>query len=249
MDFYRKKILILAKSKKYNNTCVAGVTIADLNSIERGKGEWIRPIDHDHNGAIADETMMLARKNNASPRQLQLLDIVSIPLTKKIHSDHQPENFHIKTDGTFDENKWNLESAPFKGNNSLSNERKLILDYMRSICLKTLHWPNDSSRNGVNDRVPFDKRFIINYSLALVETEVTVYFTKDRKPRGEFKLDEVEYDLAITDQRIEKWLTKNDFERVLLQKAFMCLSLGEFFQGYDGSRCSYKLISSLFTPY
>lgn len=243
MDCYRKKVLILAKSKKFKHTCIAGVSIDNPNSLHLGKAEWIRPVDLAYNDAITSESMMLGNKNG-NPRELRLLDIVSIPFKESILSEHQSENIAIFTSGHFAEIRWDLELDPFNKKNkdyiSLLNERQSINKYLRSICRNQLDWPNHSSSTGINDRVLYEERGSINYSLALVETQLKAYL-KNGQIRGVFNLGGVEYDLSITDLRFEKWFRGVDENECSFDRAFICLSLGELFKGFY-----YKLIAGLF---
>ena len=244
MSYYRKKVLILAKSNKFNNACVAGVSIDNLNSLQLGKAEWIRPVDLAHKEAITSESMMLGNMNGA-PTELRLLDIVSIPFKEKVLSEHQSENVAIFTSGYFDEIRWDLELNPFvktnKDYSSLLNKRQSIHRYLRSICSNQLDWPNHSSKTGSNDRVLYEERRKINYSLALVETQLQAYLKNDWQLRGVFNLEGIEYDLAITDLRVKEWFQTNGENEYLFPRVFICLSLGELFNGFY-----YKLIAGLF---
>ena len=111
---------------------------------------------------------------------------------------------------------------------------------MRSIWRNQLDWPNHSSSTGINDRVLYEERGSINYSLALVETQLKAYL-KNGQIRGVFNLGGVEYDLSITDLRFEKWFRGVDENECSFDRAFICLSLGELFKGFY-----YKLIAGLF---
>jgi hypothetical protein len=82
----KKILVILAKSAKYGNYCVAG--------IELSTNKWIRPISHDKkiNDAVTATELTYADKTEA-----QILDVVEIdfedtPVENKI----QPENFFFK---------------------------------------------------------------------------------------------------------------------------------------------------------
>ena len=73
----KKNIVILAKSAKRGNYCVAG--------IELGSNRWIRPVsnDEDIQGAVHIETAA----------EIQPLDVVQIEFAGAAATDIQPENF------------------------------------------------------------------------------------------------------------------------------------------------------------
>lgn len=79
-----KRIVILAKSAKNNNFCVAGLA---------NTGEWIRPISTDKNIKDAVPAEAITFPNNT---ELQILDVVEVPLLKSISSNNfvQPENVY-----------------------------------------------------------------------------------------------------------------------------------------------------------
>lgn len=79
-----KRIVILAKSAKNNNFCVAGLA---------NTGEWIRPISTDKNIQDAVSAEAITFPNNT---ELQILDVVEVPLLKNISSNNfvQPENVY-----------------------------------------------------------------------------------------------------------------------------------------------------------
>ena len=80
----KKIIVILAKSAKHNNYCIAG--------IELGSNRWIRPVtsDDEIQGAVPAAALTYADKTEVQP-----LDLVQIEFTDKVAGEIQPENFYF----------------------------------------------------------------------------------------------------------------------------------------------------------
>lgn len=82
----KKILVILAKSAKYGNYCVAG--------IELSTNKWIRPISHDEKIADAVTAAELTYADNS---QAQILDVVEIDFEDMpVENAVQPENFFFK---------------------------------------------------------------------------------------------------------------------------------------------------------
>ena len=97
----KKILVILAKSAKYGNYCVAG--------IELSTNKWIRPISHDEKIEDAVPATDLIYSDNT---EAQILDVVEIdfedtPAENKI----QPENFFYKNSTWKKLGHWNLANV------------------------------------------------------------------------------------------------------------------------------------------
>lgn len=77
-----KEIIILAKSSKHGEYCIAG--------IDTKTGEWIRPISNNlvHEGSVPLEDITYENGN-----ELQILDKVKIKFTLHSPTKSQPENY------------------------------------------------------------------------------------------------------------------------------------------------------------
>jgi len=77
-------VVILTKSSKNGGYCVAGI---DVNS-----SKWVRLVSSDtrSHGALFDRDMQY--RNNTF---FNLLDVVRVPVLRKVPSEHQPENILI----------------------------------------------------------------------------------------------------------------------------------------------------------
>lgn len=80
---YTKKIVILAKSAKNNNFCVAGLA---------NTGEWIRPISNNSEIEDAVPSDAIIFSDNT---ELKIFDVVEIHFKKNpVNNPIQPENFY-----------------------------------------------------------------------------------------------------------------------------------------------------------
>ena len=94
----KKILVILAKSAKYGNYCVAG--------IELSTNKWIRPISHDEK--IAD-AIPSADLNYSDNTEAQILDVVEIDFEDTpAQNAIQPENFFYKNTAWKKLGRWNL---------------------------------------------------------------------------------------------------------------------------------------------
>ncbi len=97
----KKLVVILAKSAKYGNYCVAGIEIST--------NKWIRPISHDEKIADAVTAAELTYSDNT---EVQIFDVVEIdfedtPAQNKI----QPENSFFKNSTWKKFGRWNLSDV------------------------------------------------------------------------------------------------------------------------------------------
>ena len=81
----KKEIVILTKSSKYGNYCVAG--------LERDTGEWIRLVsdDEESHGALSAQDMRLKGGGFCQP-----LDVVKVEVERPVPTSLQPENVLIQ---------------------------------------------------------------------------------------------------------------------------------------------------------
>lgn len=80
---YTKEIVILAKSAKRSNFCVAGLA---------STGEWIRPVS---NLPLLEDAIPRSAITFHNNTELQILDVVEVPLIElPVNNQIQPENFY-----------------------------------------------------------------------------------------------------------------------------------------------------------
>jgi len=213
-----KKIVCLANSRKLGGRCVAG---KDIDTRQ-----WIRPV-----GKTAKGELALSDINYENKSTPQLLDIIKISIEKDQPVFYQPENVLIG------EGKWE-----FKG--------KYKEDLLERLCDNPkLLWQNEPYK----DRISLEdiKKTANQSSLLLIKVKtliirrvnkITEFGTTKNKVRGVFTSNNIEYDLGITDIKIEDdYRNKNEGDYpISSDRIFLCISLGEPFGGY-----CYKLIASV----
>ncbi|MCI5148863.1 MAG: hypothetical protein D3916_05645 [Candidatus Electrothrix sp. MAN1_4] len=230
----RKELVILAKSVKYGQYCIAGREVI-RNERKLQLGTWIRPIsDHDA-GALSTSDIML--KNGRSPF---LLDIIQIDVIRNINNPTQPENWTV--------NKSTWEKT---GRMRIESIFQQVIETPVSL------WNDDFCQS---DRITTEE-YIRNYynsSLCIIQPKYfvmeisTVYNEfegrKKKRRRGKFLYNSVHYDLAITDPDIDRKYFRpfpgiNDGIRKIsmdVTKCLLCISLAPEFNGYH-----YKLIATV----
>lgn len=77
-----KEIVVLAKSSKHSEYCIAGI---DINS-----GEWIRPVS---NNIYNEGSVPIADATYSNGQEVQVLDVVRIKVHKHSPTISQPENY------------------------------------------------------------------------------------------------------------------------------------------------------------
>lgn len=127
----KKILVILAKSLKYGNYCVAG--------IELSTNKWIRPISHDEEIADAVTAAELTYSDNT---EAQILDVAEIDFEETpAENPVQPENFFFK--GTWKKlAHWNLND--FEKFCGYDNADFIFYDTSRRLELSTLTEKNKS---------------------------------------------------------------------------------------------------------
>ena len=221
---YSKTILCLANSRKNSGRCIAGKVIKK-NRI----GSWIRPVSSHQGQEIALNE--LAYENSREPC---LLDIINLTFINAVPENYQTENHLIST-----EHRWIKE-----GTASWLLAKSAIDDVSGPL------WVNgNSSTYGINDRVQSADIQLLEGSLYLIRPskfkiivaeEGAEYGNPGRKIRGEFKLGNETYKLAITDSQIENQYKQSDYGEYPIQNVLLCLSLAGVWNGF-----AYKLIAGI----
>lgn len=218
-----KRIICLANSRKYLGRCVAGKEI-----LTKGSGSWIRPVSARLSGEVSEEDRRY--EDGSDPR---VYDIIDIPLLKARPHLYQSENYLIDAD------------MYWKKTGTISWE-----DLKDLVDLPAPLWVNgDSSYNGVNDRVAMQVASQLDHSLVFIEPqELTIHVQLEgadfgnpkRKVRADFIHNGEHYRLAVTDPLAERAFFARDNGVYPLQDAYLCISLGEEYQG-----SCYKLVATI----
>jgi hypothetical protein len=161
----------------------------------------------------------------------ELLDIISVPLTRHSPHSYQSENYMI------DDRQWVK-----KGKLSISDLPGLC-DDVQSLWINGHH-----SHNGLNDRIPLNiAEETVLSSLVLVKPR-NLRITVDEGPnllkkiRAKFNLNGVKYWLSVTDPLIEKKYFNKDIGEypITEENAYLTVSIGEPYEGY-----CYKLVAAI----
>jgi hypothetical protein len=233
-----KTIICLANSRKEGGCCVAGKEIVN----EQITSNWIRPVSHSPLGELSRKTIILYSNRfpkwlfsfllwfKKSKPQPQLLDIIRIPLLQHQSHRYQSENFLID------------HRAPWIKQGTISTTQlSQLVDTVPMLWINGYH-----SWNGLNDRIPI--AFVesrINTSLLLIKAENLVILVDQElrkiKIRAEFYFNEQQYRLAVTEPKIESlYRFKAAGKYPITEDHYLCISLGEPFEGY-----CYKLIAAI----
>lgn len=214
-----KEIVILTKSRKYKNYCVAGIDLSN--------GEWIRLISEDTDIHNAVRPQDLIYENDD---EVQILDKVIVECEMCNSNFYQPENIILNTEYYI---KFNGRVNPSELLPFLSTRDYIFYDSNNKIHKDKLvkHITND------------------NHSLVLIKPEYPIINVKTwnngkKTVKSSFRYNNIWYRyLSITDHLIEEeYLNKEDGDYRLQQDVLFVISLGEVYYSDD---CHYKLIASI----
>lgn len=225
---YRKTIICLANSRKYQGRCVAGLEWSN-NKV----GGWIRPVTWLPRGVLINERFC----SNANGRDPRLLDVIDIEFLAPEPHAYQVENSRIDPG-----KRWTYRGTIQPGVLSAAVER-----------IRGPLWVNaGSTKFGLNDMIPGEAAKNLSTSLKLIQPDelvitLTVEGEKNGEPkrriRGEFSLDGCCYIFSVTDCAIERQLNKREpgYE-TRLKKPLLCVSVSEIL---ESTRACYKLIAGV----
>ncbi len=209
-----KTIVIFANSVKHHQHCVAGKDIVTK--------EWIRPVGNKDECELTHEQVRSTNPYGSFPTKI--LQKVKIKFAQHAPLINQPENYIISDDSWIQ----NYKIDPSEIINFIDNPSDLWID-------------NTSSIDRVNYHLIQNGTIKVEQSLYLIEVKNIQIYWKDRsnigqspQRRGQFEYNHISYDLPLTDPNFR------EFEEENLGNKFLCISLGEEFNGY-----CYKLIASI----
>lgn len=223
-----KRIVCLANSRKPpSGRCIAGKEV-----VGAGFGAWLRPVSSRPSREISEE-----ERRFEDGTDVQVLDIVDVPLGDPLPDRHQREN-RLIDDGYYWARAgrcgWDDLAAAVDGHGDVL-------------------WSNgNSSGHGENDRVAETDLGGIDHSLLLVHphdvhiqvaTEGGGLYPVRRRVRAGFRLGDHEYLLSVTDPPVERRYLAGDDGVFPVAEAVICVSLGEVFHGF-----AYKLAASVILP-
>lgn len=225
---YERTIICLAKSRKTDGLCIAG---KELDG-ERA-GQWVRPVSSRSDGEVTEEECQYETGDSA-----QLLDIVTVQLNMHAPLRHQTEN-HVFAEDYF----W------VKDGSATQNQVSALIDPFDAN-----FWVNaNSTRYGINDKVPENVATGINSSLKLVTpTNLQMHVAMEagyqgspsrKRVRAQFEYHNQTYKLSVTDVEIENHYLTHAVGIYPIVNATLCISLVEPWNGY-----AFRVVASVITP-
>jgi len=222
-DTDTKRLVCLAASRKYNGICIAGKVFADDKSLV-----WIRPVSSSNEGELSLESIQYSDGTHPSP-----LDVIEISLEKHIPRCYQSENHLV------DERAEWVRVGKFAESD------------LPDLCDKTeTLWTNGyHGTGGSNDRIPIERANVeITTSLRFIRPQTFKFLIMEetlirkRKIRAEFSFNGAMYNLTVTDPAFERYCGDKDPGEYRLneKEVFLCISLGEPYEGY-----CYKLVAAV----
>lgn len=213
----KKLMVILAKSAKYGNYCVAG--------IELSTNKWIRPISHDENIADAVPVEDLTYSDNT---EAQILDVVEIDFEDTpVQNAIQPENFFYKNSKWKKFAHWNL--SDFEKFCGFDSTDFIFYDTSRRLEIDTI---NNADKKKSLLILPLE-----NFSVSIVIRN------DEKKFKANFSYGGINYeDFSVGDIVLrEKFFDKPCGNFFVAEKSVATLSLTNPFKD---NRC-YKMIANL----
>ena len=214
----KREMVVLTRSDKHNNYCVAGIT------KNKGTWEWIRPVNPNRE----DGAITLGNMTYGDGTECKELDVVTIDcLDKDAALRHQPENVYINPNV-----KWHKKDC-------VSTWETLIDFFPPEECSNIL--------NSRIDRIPASKMASIKdiRSLQLVHTS-NLFIHKavgTEHPKATFtyltdKGEDIDYKLTVTDPDYKDSKTQDRY----IGDAYLVVSLGEH---YDKTNSHHLLIAKV----
>jgi len=230
----KKEFIIIVKSIKSNEYCVAGRAIERVDTGVRLLDNWIRPISSkSENGAVSEREMILS-----DSRKPRFLDVIQIEVNANKGSGIQPEN-------------WIMSDTKWKklGKVSLASISDSLAENPDDLWCS-----NSCETHRISTQAYFEKGF--NSSICIVEPEhfeMQIYYEDfEGKPkqrrRAIMRYNGVGYNLPITDQDIHKlyftdFPAPGDKKKTILLNSKRCLvavSLTPVWKGYH-----YKIVGKI----
>jgi hypothetical protein len=224
---YKRTILWLANSRKYQGRCVAG-----LAWQSHQPGRWVRPVSGLERGVLINERFC----GNANGRDPRLLDLIEIDFLVPQHR-YQAENARIDP----------CKRWTFRG----TAKPEQLLPAVQRV-RGPLRVNAGSTKFGLNDLIPEDRTAELKSSLMLIQPEdltinVPIEGAKNSEPRrrirGEFFLDGCCYIFSVTDCAIECEPSNcQPGAEKFLRRPLLCVSVSEVL---ESTRACYKLIAGV----
>jgi len=220
----KKEIVILAKSVKFSQYCMAGREIIRSKS-GLSLGEWIRPVSNREDEALRYGEIKYP--NNAIPK---LLDIAEIHLSEKTGSTTQPENWLTQNVG------WAMTGHISK--RSLSH----LVEAPQGLWVDPSVNTDRISSESFTKQCYSSSLYIVkpnNFQMKIF-TDFDAFAGREKKRRRAiFDYNGLHYDLAITDPDIDTkyfqpFPKMEEGAKIIIPEkdCLLCISLAPEFHGY-----------------
>lgn len=220
-----KRMLCLASSRKRSGYCVAGIAAEPDGTLF-----WLRPV-----GAYGDALSRVDCWLAPNRRMVQPLDVVKIPVARRLPEDYQTENWQIDPNAP-----WMFDRVVGPGDAECTLARLVE----RPATLWTLGM---STKSGVNDGVHVDRLGGVDRSLHLIRVSSLklrvlphAWKSGELRVQGAFEYNGVAYALWITDPRIENEYKAKGLGEYAHGGAYLTISLGRPYEN-----AVYKLIAAV----
>ncbi|MFI1679080.1 dual OB domain-containing protein [Streptomyces sp. NPDC020607] len=214
-----KELVCLANSRKHLGRCIAGIDIESES--------WVRPVSSRQTHEVSAPERQY--RDGAEPR---ILDVVSMRLLRPKRFGFQTENWVL------DPNSQWVKLGRIRWADLCRLEQKPKRLWLNS---------DDSTRKGLNDRVPVEQKFALMNSLKLIRVStVTIEVdrpfdaNKELEVRAKFRHAGSTYILKVTDALYEEKFRALGVGSYCLSESFLTVSLGEEFKGY-----LYKMVAAI----
>jgi hypothetical protein len=224
---YDKTILCLANSRRPGGRCVAGKEFE-----KNATGVWVRPVNIQNHSAISEVDLQYDDGKSAD-----ILDIVTIPMSKRAAHDHHQEDHAIASDYY-----WTKTGRA---------TWQRVVDATDTV--QGALWPNgDHSYHGMNDKVSEALAKKQKSSLLLIEPSCLDLVVgpesqygggSRRRVRAAFQHNGNDYNFVVTDPWIEDKYFAGKDGTFRIANSRLCISLPEVIHG-----ASTKLVASVITP-
>lgn len=230
----KKEIVLLSKSVKHGQNCIAGREII-RNGSKLQLGPWIRPVSEHDEGAVSNLEIML--EGGGLP---QFLDIIEIEVKESVDNQTQPENWLIE------KKKWKKT-----GRIGISSVFNHFIENPANLWVGAFYLPDRINTNEYIHNSYNTSLYIIKPVTFVME--ISTIFNdfqgrEQKRRRGKFLYNGVNYDLAITDPEIDTKYFRpfpgidDGIKQIAMdtEKCLLCISLAPEFNGYH-----YKLIATV----
>lgn len=210
------KIVLLTKSRKYNNYCIAGV--------EFHTGKWIRLVSSQADIHCAVPGVDLTYEDGT---QAEIFDIIEVELTKAVPQHFQPENYEY-------------DSRCFWKKTGVSSLEKVKILVSQNADSFVFHNSDKRLLGSFVSGLSASKNYSLKFIFVTRATLVVEKYEK-LKYKLSFIYNGVSYnDFSITDDAfIRPYQSVGSF---VISNVGLVISLGEIF---NVDQCHYKLVASV----